>query len=100
VSGLEWRTRMVFREIFPRTNARPAVNTAAVEMKKPGLIEISRKLPRPKAMLVARATRTEVRSVYHPAKGAQTDCARTYPFRIEAIRAYEKPPRCSKSGKI
>src|SRR5882724_970405 len=77
VSGLECSTRIVFSEIFPRTNASPAGNTPMAEIQKPGLLEITRKLQRPNTMLVESATRTEVRSVNQPANGAQTDWAST-----------------------
>jgi hypothetical protein len=86
-SALEWSTRRVLRAILPRTNARPARKTATAASPKPGPVATTRKLTRPTAMLVARATRTEVRSVYHPARGAHTDWARTYPFRTMAISA-------------
>src|SRR2546423_698097 len=77
ISALDWSTRMVLSEIFPRMNASPAAKTAAVEATNPGLAEITRKLATPNTMPVARAVRTDVRSMYHPASGAQTDWAMT-----------------------
>ena len=50
-SALEWSTRRVLSAIFPRTNARPAAKTAAAEGRKPGFVEMKRKLDSPNAML-------------------------------------------------
>ena len=51
------------------------MKTTMAEIRYPGLVEMTRKLATPKTMLVVSANRADVRSMYQPTSGAQTDCA-------------------------